>query len=530
MSRADPSRYSSRRTPLSARPEDSGRQPWLHDLEIAAHGNLTCVSDRTGDLDSPGTGLFVDDRRVLTRFTLTADDERPVRVSAHSSGATTRVLSVARHLGDEGPDPTIEVHRRRRLVDGGLREEVAVVSRWHRPLRCRLRLEAAGDGAELQMIKGGHAPARLLPRDRRRLTRSAWRDARHETRVSLAGARAAVTADGTGVLEWDVEVAAGAEARWTSRRRGDAYLAHRLRRRPRRPSGRLGRRRRTGHRPPAGPGRGARRSPTSPSWCWPTPTPPTDAFAAAGTPVVPHALRPRLPLGRAADAALRHRPRRRHAAHPGPPPGPGRRPGDRGAAGQDPARGPLRTRRRPARACTSRRVYYGTVDATPLWVGLLHDAWRWGLRGRRGRTSSGRTSTPPSAGCAAPPTTSPDGFLRYVDATGTGLANQGWKDSGDAMRRRDGTVADGADRPGRDPGVRRRGRRRRRRAAGAGLRRERRRAPRAAPTTWRAGSASGSGCATTAGAYLAMALDRDGDPVDGVGSNMGHVLGTGTAR
>ena len=149
---------------MSARPEDSGRQPWLHDLEIAAHGNLTCVADRTGDLDSPGTGLFVDDRRVLTRFTLTADDERPVRVSAHSSGATTRVLSVARHLGDEGPDPTIEVHRRRRLVDGGLREEVAVVSRWHRPLRCRLRLEAAGDGAELQMIKGGHAPPRAAPR------------------------------------------------------------------------------------------------------------------------------------------------------------------------------------------------------------------------------------------------------------------------------------------------------------------------------------------------------------------------------
>ena len=31
-----------------------------------------------------------------------------------------------------------------------------------------------------------------------------------------------------------------------------------------------------------------------------------------------------------------------------------------------------------------------------------------------------------------------------------------------------------------------------------------------------------------AGPYLAMALDRRGDPVDGVGSNMGHVLGTGT--
>src|SRR3712207_8091831 len=24
-------------------------------------------------------------------------------------------------------------------------------------------------------------------------------------------------------------------------------------------------------------------------------------------------------------------------------------------------------------------TYYGTVDATLLWVSLLHDAWRWGL-------------------------------------------------------------------------------------------------------------------------------------------------------
>jgi len=138
---------------MSARPEDSGRQPWLHDLEIAAHGNLTCVADPSGDLDSPGTGLFVDDRRALTRWTLTADGERPVRVSSRSVGATTTVLSVARNLGDEGPDPTIEVHRRRRLVDGGLREQVVVVSRWDRPLTCRLRLSAAGDAAELMAVK-----------------------------------------------------------------------------------------------------------------------------------------------------------------------------------------------------------------------------------------------------------------------------------------------------------------------------------------------------------------------------------------
>ena len=31
------------------------------------------------------------------------------------------------------------------------------------------------------------------------------------------------------------------------------------------------------------------------------------------------------------------------------------------------------------RALSLPPVYYGTVDATPLWVCLLHDAWKWGM-------------------------------------------------------------------------------------------------------------------------------------------------------
>ena len=36
-----------------------------------------------------------------------------------------------------------------------------------------------------------------------------------------------------------------------------------------------------------------------------------------------------------------------------------------------------------------------------------------------------------------------DGFLEYLDEAGTGLANQGWKDSGDSVRWHDGSLADG---------------------------------------------------------------------------------------
>ena len=50
--------------------------------------------------------------------------------------------------------------------------------------------------------------------------------------------------------------------------------------------------------------------------------------------------------------------------------------------------------------------------------------------------------------------------------SGHGLANQGWKDSGDSVRFRDGRLGGAADRAGRGAGLRLRGRARRRRPAG----------------------------------------------------------------
>ncbi|WP_375390121.1 amylo-alpha-1,6-glucosidase, partial [uncultured Amnibacterium sp.] len=84
--------------------------------------------------------------------------------------------------------------------------------------------------------------------------------------------------------------------------------------------------------------------------------------------------------------------------------------------------------------------YYGTIDATPLWILLLHDAWRAGLP-----DSAVRDLLPALTAAlgwlrdAVPA----DGFLAYLDTSGHGLANQGWKDSGDSVQWRDGTLASG---------------------------------------------------------------------------------------
>lgn len=87
-------------------------------------------------------------------------------------------------------------------------------------------------------------------------------------------------------------------------------------------------------------------------------------------------------------------------------------------------------------------LYYGTVDATPLWICLLHDAWQAGLPHEE--VESLLDSCEAALEWMVEYGDSDgDGFLEYLDPTGMGLANQGWKDSADAVRWPDGTLASG---------------------------------------------------------------------------------------
>lgn len=87
-------------------------------------------------------------------------------------------------------------------------------------------------------------------------------------------------------------------------------------------------------------------------------------------------------------------------------------------------------------------VYYGTIDATPLWICLLHDAWQAGLPDHDviellpalEQAMAWMIDYGDADG---------DGFLEYQDSGGRGLVNQGWKDSADGIRFRDGRIAEG---------------------------------------------------------------------------------------
>lgn len=170
-------------------------------------------------------------------------------------------------------------------------------------------------------------------------------------------------------------------------------------------------------------------------------------------------------------------------------------------------------------------VYYGTIDATPLWICLLHDAWKAGM------PDAEVAELLPNLQDALEwlrdhGDLDGDGFLEYLDTSGHGLVNQGWKDSVDAIRWHDGSLAAGPialaevqayayeaavvgaelleafARPGAQEW----------RDYAAGM------AERFRAQFW---------CEDDLGPYPALALDADKKPVDGVTSNMGHLLGTG---
>ena len=87
------------------------------------------------------------------------------------------------------------------------------------------------------------------------------------------------------------------------------------------------------------------------------------------------------------------------------------------------------------------RIYYGSVDATPLFVMLLGELQRWGNR------QEDVDALMPAADRALAwidefGDRDGDGYVEYLRTNDRGLENQGWKDSHDSTRFADGRLAD----------------------------------------------------------------------------------------
>jgi len=169
-------------------------------------------------------------------------------------------------------------------------------------------------------------------------------------------------------------------------------------------------------------------------------------------------------------------------------------------------------------------VYYGSIDATPLFVMLLGELRRWGL------ARAEVDALLPHADRALAwiercGDRDGDGFVEYQRATDRGLANQGWKDSFDAINFAGGALAEPPIALAEVQGY----------VYAAYLARAhfaRQAGDQDTAEHW-SGRASALKRRFNEAfwlpdrGYYAMALDRDKRPVDGLASNMGHCLWTG---
>jgi hypothetical protein len=528
-------------------------QPWLHDLVTVLSAPTVALSEAGGQIRADGAqGALHADVRVLSQAVLEVGGAEPTPVSGGLAGArTARFVGVARTLGDDIVDPTVVVERERTIAPGEVRERIRVVSSADSGVTTELKLTVAADMAVLADIKAGRAHA--APVAVRRAadgTSLTWgsgplrviltapgaqispaADAAGDAAEGAGGApeaaaNAAVVAGGvTAVLRWPVELPG----------RGSCEVSWRLSVTD--PSAVV-------VAAPPGDGPWARVSadaddPRLPSLLaqsladadalrMAVPRARDDVFLAAGAPWFftlfgrdsIWAARLLLPFGwQLAASTLRAL-----AAFQG------------GRLDPDTAEAPGKIPHELRRAAqgvlgerSSSDVYYGTIDATPLWACLLHDAWRWGMP-----EEQVRALLPALRGALecmrAYGDSDGDGLLEYIDETGHGLSNQGWKDSGDSIRFADGRIAAppvalcevqgyayeaamrGADLlsalggAGGD-------------AEAAGWRTWAGRIADAFRASFWVGDEKGS--------YPALALDADKRPVDSLTSNIGHLLGTG---
>lgn len=499
------------------------RQPWLHDLVTVLCAPTVVLSDDDGQIRGDGAqGVWHADVRVLSAAEIRVDGEEPEPIASSSIDGTgaARFTGIVRSLGDGAVDPSVRVDRIRRVGVGLVEEEISVVSYTPTPVRTELVLELAADAARIETVKSGRSPTPIEIRAAQATDRVGlrWRDTIVEAELEADDAVLAADQGGSVRIAWNIELTGRDRktVRWRLRAiaPGAAVVGvveaedEPCWSRPRVEAG--------DHRLPllveqSLADLAALRMRLSNG---------TDVFIGAGAPWFCTlygrdsiwAARMLLPFGTTLAASTLRvlAGLQGHAVDDGTGEAPGKIP--HALTGSDTTGG------LPA-------LYYGSVDATPLWVCLLHDAWRWGLPAAEVRPLLPHLEAA-LEWMVEHGDSDGDGFLEYVDVSGRGLANQGWKDSGDAIRFADGHQAvppvalcevqgyayeaamHGADllaafdRPGAD--------RWREWAARLGERFRRR--------FW---------VSDRNGPYPALALDADKRQVDAPASNMGHLLGTG---
>ena len=525
----------------------AGLQPLLNDSAIVLRAPTQVWSAPDGELGAGAIdGVYHGDVRHIRAVTLECGGS-PVEWISSSPESAARIVfgGLLRGLDDPSPDPKVRLTRDRRVEAGRLTERLAVTSHLTTPIATTLSVRLTPDFASLHDVKAGTAPAGAHGIVLAIAPTEAERDA--SATASSEGCGFAVHAPGASVrvdgdelvASWRVEVSPGGrtELTWWADLHDESLVVRGAPSAPPWDAAALAGEVRAAH-------------PRLARWLEAAlgdldalrlalPDQPGDEFFAAGAPWfftlfgrdALWAARLALPVDVGIAASTLRVLARLQGTRDDPDTA--QEPGKilhelRATALELPGEGVVLPPR-----------YYGSVDSTPLWVCVLADAWRAGMprpevrallpalvRALRWILDHGDSDG--------------DGFLDYVDRTGRGLANQGWKDSGDSIQWRDGTLAEGPialcevqayayeaamsgaelleafdtadlEALGLDAAVAV--------PSPAQLR--------AWAADLRARFAAAYWVETAEGRYPAIALDRGKRPVDALTSNIGHLLGTG---
>ncbi len=115
-------------------------------------GSTFCVSDELGDISEPTMGLFADDTRFLSRWVLTINGKRPLQLSSRKVEYYSAAFFLRNPVVDGLEHDEISIARERFIGDA-MQEHVVVSNHAQRRLSFDLSLEMGNDFADIFAVK-----------------------------------------------------------------------------------------------------------------------------------------------------------------------------------------------------------------------------------------------------------------------------------------------------------------------------------------------------------------------------------------
>ena len=131
-------------------------------------GSTFCICDELGDVGEKTHGLFVDDTRFLSRLRLTLDGKRPLLLSSGPVEYYSAAYFLRNPLTENLPLDSVSI-KRERFVGDGMQDHLALTNVTTKQLAIRVGIEVGADFADIISVKewdfslGDPTHARPLP-------------------------------------------------------------------------------------------------------------------------------------------------------------------------------------------------------------------------------------------------------------------------------------------------------------------------------------------------------------------------------